>query len=190
MKRSLFALALAAALPLSAQAGELNYNYVEAGYVNSHFASTDFDGYSISGSVAFNDNWYGAASYRDVSKSGVGLDETVVSLGWRHGLSDKADFLAEIGYVNVGVDAGSFGNASEDGYRVAAGFRGKMAANFEGSIKGYYTDLGGDSDGEFGVVVGAQYNINETWGITASYDTTQIADESINTWGLGVRASF
>lgn len=190
MKRSLIALALAAVLPLSAQAGELNYNYVEAGYVNSHFVGTDFNGYSVNGSVAFNDSWYGTASYRDVSKSGVSLDETVVSLGWRHGLSDKADFLAEVGYVNVGVDAGSFGSGNEDGYRVAAGFRGKLASNFEGSIKGYYTDLGGSSDGEFGAIVAGQYNINETWGITASYDSTQLEGETIGTWGLGVRASF
>ena len=190
MKRSLIALALAAVLPLSAQAGELNYNYVEAGYVSSHFVGEDFDGYSVSGSVAFNDSWYGAASYRDVSKSGVGLDESVISIGWRHAMSDKADFLAELGYVNVGLDAGSLGSDSEDGYRVAAGFRGKLAPNFEGSIKGYYTDLGGDSDGEFGAVLGAQYNINTTWGITASYDTTQLGGETINTWGLGVRASF
>lgn len=190
MKRSLIALALAAVLPLSAQAGELNYNYVEGGYVSSHFLSTDFDGYSVNGSVAFNDSWYGTASYRDVSKSGVSLDETTINLGWRHAMSEKADFLAEVGYVNVHVDAGSLGSDSEDGYRVAAGFRGKLAPNFEGSIKGYYTDLGGSSSGEFGGVVAAQYNINQTWGITASYDSTQIDGETIGTWGLGVRASF
>jgi hypothetical protein len=190
MKRSLIALALAAVLPLSAQAGELNYNYIEANYISSDFLDVTMDGYAVKGSVAFNESWYGAASYRDVSKDGVSLDETTVSLGWRHGLSDKADFLAEIGYVDVGVDAGTLGSASENGYRVAAGFRGQLAPKFEGSIKGYYTDLGGDEDGEFGVVVGGQYNINQTWGITASYDSTQLGDETIGTWGLGVRASF
>ena len=190
MKRSLIALALAAVLPLSAQAGELNYNYVEANYLSSDFLDVTLDGYAVKGSVAFSDNWYASASYRDVSKDGGSLDETVVSLGWRHALSDKSDFLAEVGYVDVGVDAGEFGSASEDGYRVAAGLRGKIAPKFEAGIKGYYTDLGGESDGEFGVVVDGQYNINATWGITASYDSTQMFDETIGTWGIGVRASF
>jgi hypothetical protein len=192
MKRSLIALALAAVLPLSAQAGELNYNYIQADYLNSDFVGENFDGFGIAGSVKFNDAFYGSASYRKVDNGDfdIDLDETVISLGWRHGLSDKADFLAEVGYVNVGVDAGELGDASEDGYRVGAGFRGSFNDKFEGSIKGFYTDLGGDEDGEFGARVAGLFKINPTWGIEASYETTQYGGENFDTWGLGVRASF
>jgi hypothetical protein len=194
MKRSLIALALAAALPLSAQAGELNYKYVEGGYINSHFDGESGDGFNLAGSVSFNPNFYGTASYRRVENSdfGITLDETTVNLGYRHAMNDKADFIAEVGYVDVGADIDELGSDSANGYRVAVGIRGQMASNFEGDIKAYYTDIS-DADwggSELGFRVGAQYHINDTWGITASYDTTKLFDESINTYGIGVRASF
>lgn len=194
MKRSLIALALATLLPISAQAGELNYNYVEANYINSHFEGESGDGFSFAGSAAFNENFYGTASYRRAKNNdfGITLDETTVNLGFRHALSDKADFIAEVGYVDVGADIDGLGSDSANGYRVAAGFRGMLAPKFEGNIKAYYTDIS-DADwggSELGFRVGAQYSINSTWGIVGSYDTTKLFDESINTWGIGVRASF
>lgn len=192
MKRSLIALALAAMLPLSAQAGEIKYSFIEAGYASSDFFDETFDGYALKGSIEFGGNFYGSLSYRDVDNNDfdVQFDETVLNLGYHHSLSDKADFIAEIGYVRVGTDLGSFGSDSSDGYRVAAGFRGLMAPKFEGEIKGYYTDINDLGDAEFGVTLGSVFHINQTWGITASYDYTKFLDENIGTWGLGVRASF
>ena len=194
MKRSLIALALAAVLPLSVQAGEIPYSYVEASYLDSHVAGENGDGFGLAGSVGFSEAWYGSASYRRVDNNdyGIELDETTVNLGWRHALSDKADFIAELGYVDVGADVDGFGSDSANGYRLAAGFRGMLAPKFEGSIKAYYTDIS-DADwggSEFGARLGAVYQLNDTWGITASYDTTKLFDERINTWGLGIRASF
>ena len=194
MMRSIFALALAAALPLSAQAGELNYSYVDASYLDSRFAGENGDGFGLTGSVGFSDSWYGSASYRRVDNNdfGVELDETTVNVGWHHALSEKADFFAELGYVDVGGDIDGIGSDSANGYRVAAGFRGMLAPKFEGSVKAYYTDIS-DADwggSELGARVAGVYHINQTWGITASYDTTKLFDERINTWGLGVRASF
>ena len=190
MKLALIALALAAALPLSAQAGELNYNYVQGGYVNSHISGTNLPGWSLDGSVKFNDMFYGTASYRNVDKSGVQLDESTVNFGFRHAMSDKADFIAEIGYINYGLDYGS-SSANVDGYRVAGGFRGFLGEKFEGTVKINYTDVNGDgsSSSEFGGGVSGTYHINDTWGITGSYDSTKLGD-TISTWGLGVRASF
>ena len=94
--------------------------------------------------------------------------------------------------MDVGADVDGFGSDSANGYRLAAGFRGMLAPKFEGSIKAYYTDIS-DADwggSEFGARLGAVYQLNDTWGITASYDTTKLFDERINTWGLGIRASF
>lgn len=194
MKRALFALALAAALPLSAQAADgIKYSYVEGSYQSSDFLGENFDGFGLAGSVGFNDHWYGSATYRNVdnNKYDVGLDETTVNLGWHNAISDRADFIAELGYVDVGVDAGAIGSDSENGYRVAAGVRGLFAPNFEGNIKARYTDLGGNSgNGEFGIGVGAIYHVNATWGIVAGYDRDKIDGEGINTWNVGVRASF
>jgi hypothetical protein len=193
MKRSLIALALAAVLPLSAQAGEIGYSYVEGGYNRSSIDSIHATGYFLDGSVAFNEDFYGIASYRKVTNDDFGidvsLDETALALGYRRGVSDKTDFIAEAGYLRIGADASGLGSDSADGYRVAAGFRGMLAPKFEGNIKAYYTKVS-DSDGEFGARVGGVYHVNQTWGIVASYDHTKLDGENLNTWGLGVRASF
>jgi hypothetical protein len=83
MKRTLIALALAAALPLSAQAGELNYTYAGAGYANTDFVGENFDGYSIEASGAINDKFYGNLTYRNVRNGDfdVSFGETIASLG-------------------------------------------------------------------------------------------------------------
>ena len=190
MKRALFALALAAALPLSAQAADgIKYSYVEGGYRSSDFLNETFHGFGIAGSYSFNDSWYGSASYDKVSQRGIDLDRTYVNIGWHRAVSAKADFLAELGYARFGVAAGSIGSDHAHGYRVGAGFRGMLAPKFEGSIKATYTD-GGDFTGEFGVGVGAIYHVNDMWGITANYDHDKFDGEAFNTWGVGVRASF
>ncbi len=194
MKRALLGLALLAILPVSAQAADstspLSYSYIEGSYQNSDWYSENFDGFGIAGSVAFGNNWYGSASYRSVNNGDIDLDldESYVNLGWHHAVSDKADFLAEIGYVNFNADAGSV-DGSSDGYRVAAGFRGMLAPKFEAGIKASYIDIS-DLDGEFGIGLNAQYHFNDTWGLTLSYDHMDLLDEGMDTWGLGVRASF
>ena len=194
MKRALIALALAAALPLSAQAAASGptYSYVEGSYQSADFLDETFDGYALAGSYGFNEHWYGSVTYKNVDNGDfdIGLDETTLNLGWHTALSDRADFLAELGYVDLGVDLGEFGDESENGYRVAAGFRGLFTPKFEGSIKGRYTDLGSEGGDGFGVGVGAVFHINPTWGITANYDHDDFDGEGMDTWGLGLRASF
>jgi len=198
MKRALLGLALAAILPVSAQAADessytasgVSYNYIEADYASASWLDEDFNGFGLTGSFGFSDNWYGSFNYRQVDESGVTLDDTNINLGWHHALSDKADFLAEVGYARVGVDIDGFGDDSADGYRAAIGFRGMLAPKFEGTIKASYTHINDLGNGEFGAQVGAVYHFNDTWGISGSYEHTQFLDEDMNVWGLGVRASF
>lgn len=193
MKRAILGLALAALLPVSAQASELSYNYIEAGYQSTDWLGANFDGFGVAGSFGFNDSWYGSLVYRQVRNgdADVTLDNSELNLGWHHALSDKADFLAEVGYARAGADVDGFGSGSSDGYRAAVGFRGMMAPKFEGVIKASYTKINDTgSNGEFGANVGATYHFTPTWGVTGSYEHTKLLDESLNTWGLGVRATF
>lgn len=194
MKRAILGLALAAILPVSAHAadnaGGPGYSYIEGTYQSSDWASENFDGLGIAGSIDFSHDFYGSASYRQVDGDDVDLDldETLVSLGWHRAVSGNVDFLAELGYINYGADAGSI-DGDSDGYRAGVGFRGMLAPNFEAGIKATYTDVS-DLDGEFGVNVNGVYHFNQTWGITASYEHSNLLDEGMDTWGLGVRASF
>jgi Ax21 family sulfation-dependent quorum factor len=194
MKRALLGLALAALLPMSAQAADgdtaVSYNYVEGSYQSSDLDSIDFDGFGIAGSFGFANNWYASGSFRNVDADDFDakIDETKINLGWHHGLSANADFIAEIGYVNFGAEIGSY-EADSDGFSASVGFRGKFSPNFEAGIKASYIDVS-DIDTDFAIGVNGIWHINETWGIVGSYDHMSFEEEGMDTWGLGVRASF
>jgi len=189
MKISLIALALAAALPLSAQASDaLKYNFIEADYASTHAFSTTLDGWKVKGSAAFGDDFYGAASYSQVSKNGGDLDEGTVGIGYRHAISDKTNWDSELSYVHDKVSGGG-SSFSDNGYRIQTGLRGMLGAKFEGNINVNYTDVNDFGNG-IGAGIGGMYHINDTWGITGGYEFSKRDDTDLNTWTLGVRASF
>lgn len=182
MKRALFALALAAALPMSAQAAERSYSYVELDYVNAEFdlgssLNANIDGAAIRGSVKFGEsNFYGFGSYADIED----LKQTDLGVGYAHNLSDNLDLVTELAWRNT--DAGS---SDFDDTRVSVGLRGNLADNFEGSIKANYID-GDLYDGEFGGTIGGQFKFNDTWGITGEAEFVN----DVTIYSVGVRASF
>jgi Ax21 family sulfation-dependent quorum factor len=180
MKRALFALALAAALPMSAQASELSYSFVELDYVN---IDNDADGFGVRGSVGFGDTgFYGLGGYSNVELDNfnVDVDFYEIGLGYHHPVSDKADVVAELAYQNAEVL-----NTSADGYRLSGGFRGHLAERFEGLVKLNYVD-GNDVDGDFTGTLGGQFNFNEMWGMTGEVEFANGGQSYL----VGVRASF
>jgi Ax21 family sulfation-dependent quorum factor len=180
MKRALFALALAAALPMSAQASELSYSFVELDYVN---VDGDADGFGLRGAYNFGDSgFYGLAGYNnvEVDNTNIDVDFYEIGAGYHYGISENTDLIAELAYQNaevLGFDA--------DGYRLSGGFRGNLADSFEGLVKINYLD-GDNVDGDFSGTLGAQYKFNETWGMTGEIE---FADGG-ETYLVGVRASF
>ena len=187
MKRTLFALALAAALPISAQAGELSYNYIQGGYSAANVDGTDFNGFGLKGSFAFNENFYGFASYDSGDESGVDLYQTSLGAGWH--TSGDTQWFVEASFVNNEIDYGGGFSFDDDGYSVAGGVRAKLSDKFELNGKLTYTDVGDFGDG-IGAGVGALLSFNDTWGAYASYDYSDRGDFDMDTFSVGVRASF
>ncbi|HJW46215.1 MAG TPA: porin [Lysobacter sp.] len=193
MKKQI-ALALALAIaPFAASAGELSYSYIEGGYAGVSLdgdgsGDADFDGFQLRGSVLVAESIYLFAGYGSVTNDDFGTDidfnEQQVGAGYRYGLSERADFIAELGYVNQEVEF-AFGSVDASGGRVSAGFRGLFSDHFEGLVKASYTD-GGDFDGEFSVTAGAQVKFNPTWGVVGEIE----AGEDVTKYLIGVRASF
>ncbi len=58
-------------LPLSANAADISYNYLEADYASSHLSGTTADGYNVKGSIAFGDHCYGNFTYGQVNKNDI-----------------------------------------------------------------------------------------------------------------------
>jgi len=127
----------------------------------------------------------GFGTFGDIN---VDAEQTNIGFGFHHGLSERADLLAEGSYlrtrVEIDTDEGPIDGDGDD-YRVAVGFRGALAEHFEGWVKAQYTD-GDTYDGSFGGVVGAQVKFNQTWGIVGE---AEFADDT-SRYMVGVRASF
>jgi hypothetical protein len=211
MKRTLlFALALAAALPMSAQARDLEYSFVELDYGRMNLDGGDVDptGFGIKGSVELGESFYFFGGYQqgndEVAGLDIDLDTTQAGFGWKHAISDKADFNAELSWLHQNLDigentplpgppcgcGGSGGfipnvSADADGARLSAGVRGMLSDNFEGWAKANYTD-GSDFDGDFSGTLGAQFKFAHMWGITAEAEIGNDYD----LYTIGVRASF
>lgn len=196
MKRALFALALAAALPMSAQATELSYSFVEVDYTNSNseiFGSStlDTDGYGVRGSFGFAENFYVSGGYqKNDFDIGVDEDRWNVGFGYHREMYDQADWFVEVGYTKIDSFAPVF---DENVYDVSVGLRGSISDRFEGIAKFSYNDgadFGGaiypQYDGAFSATVGLQWRINAMWGIVGEVE----AYEDDTDYTLGVRASF
>ena len=139
MKRTVLAIVLSAAA-LSAQASDINYNYVQGTYGEIDVDGTDLNGFGIDGSIKFNDSFYGIAGYEKYDDNGVDLSEITAGVGFIKSVSDKTDWVSELSFVRNKVDVPDFANFSDNGYRVATGLRGMVSDKFELNGKVSYTD--------------------------------------------------
>jgi Ax21 family sulfation-dependent quorum factor len=181
MKRSIFALALVAAIPFSAQADDkLSYSYVEADYVNF---DSDADGFGLRGSFEFGDSgFYGLGGWRsgEIDDTDFDIETWELGVGYAHDLSPNTDLISELAWTNVDVEG-----FDDDGYRASVGLRGSFSENFEGLIKANYVD-GDDQDSNFTGTLGAQYKFTQTWGVVGE---AEFGDGG-EMYTVGVRASF
>lgn len=188
MKKTLCAIALAAALPLSAQAAAPSYTWIQGDYVRADDA--DADGFGVRGNVAFGESdFYGLGSYRSVTADtffgDVDLSQFELGAGYALSLSDNADLIAELAWQNVEADA--FGaSADTDGYRASVGSRIGFNDYIEGLARLNYID-GSDVDGDVTGTLGLLVKFNPTWGVAGEIETDGDGGEF---YSVGVRASF
>ena len=185
MKKSLFALALAVALPLSAQAADkpLSYTYAEGNYLK---ADHGVDGWGLRGSAAIGDSgFYGLGSYSWLNAdNGLGGNANVkaneLGLGYHHEIAANTDLIGEVAYRNAKANGYNI-----DGARGSVGVRTAFSDRIEGLAKLNYYDAS-DYTGDVTGTVGGQYKFNSMWGATAEAEFGN-GDKA---WLLGVRASF
>lgn len=207
------AAALAGALSLQAAAQERSYTYLEAGYVaqaleapgDAQAALDDIDarGGYLAGSLALGQDWFVAAGlYKgrdDVALRAAGAElasfdldaqQVVLGLGYRHALSERLDWTAELAWLDTRLafehkPLALREQSDGDDARLALGVRGDLAPNLEAWAKLRYTD-GDIYDGEFGGGVGVLLKFNRLWGVSAQAE----GGAGNRQYGVGVRASF
>lgn len=204
--RIALALALAAS-PLAAQSAERSYTFVEAGYTDlrldaPHYGDPNFDGGYLRGAF---DVGRGVHLIGSVSRLGqdfalapgieleIDFVHSELGVGYRMPFGERVDLVGELAVARVDwqAKAGSYrGHGHVDGGRAAAGVRGAFNRVVEASLKANYYD-GGDFEGRFTGVLGAQVRIGPTWGLSAEIERGELVGSEQDTrYRAGVRASF
>jgi hypothetical protein len=198
MKKQLAAALLLACLPFAASARDSlgGFTYVEGGFqrVSVDFGvpgtdSFDFDGIGVRTSIELSDNFFIYGGYAwarngDLVEN-INARQAQAGLGYRYTVFDNADLTAELGFQHTELDFGTLGDDNLDAARVSVGLRGALSNSVEAWVKANYVD-GSDYDGEFSGTLGAQFIINETWGVVAEAEAGDLTSQYL----IGVRASF
>jgi hypothetical protein len=179
MKVQLFALMLAVAAPLSAQAADDNRSYIEFGYAQTDTPLTDiysayggrgYRGGALKGNWAFAEKWNVNASYVQGSgrSSGFDLDsQWGIGLGYR-GSSDGADLIFNVNYKktdeSIGLDSDVWG--AEIGFAGGNGsFSGEAALGYEK----WSADVGPSvlDESQVYLRLSGDYHFNDNWSLRA-----------------------
>ena len=184
-------LALGAALALGfgthAFAAEgFSYSNAEIGYASTEISGVDGDGLTLGLSVGFAKNFFGFAGYNDFSyDGGFSSNQLTAGVGFHWPLNDKIDLVTGLSYEDFEVKASGIGSASDDGFGLGAGLRGRLSEKFELSGGGKYIDLGGGSD-DIIWMAAAHYYFTPKFALGAD-----ISDgDSGTTFGIKLRYDF
>ena len=114
----------------------LSYDYLQGSYgrvdLDDSSFSADGDGFGISGSIAFNENFHVSGEYQTAEMDfGVDLSLLEVALGYNTNISENLDLTAQVGYLNVDVDASGIVSADDDAFLIGGGVRAMLADNVE-----------------------------------------------------------
>lgn len=185
-----------AAVPFAAEARDSlgSYTYLEGGFSrvnvdNDTFEDLDIDGGYLRTSVALGESslyLLGGAALGTNDDNGAEIDgrEVHLGLGYHYTFADNVDLTVETVFTRQELNT-DFADDTLNNTRLGVGVRGAFSNNFEGWVKANYVD-GGAYDGDFVGTLGAQYVIDQTWGVVAEYD----AGADISRFNIGVRASF
>jgi opacity protein-like surface antigen len=188
--RKQFALGAVLAMGLggTALAAEgISYNNVEAGYARSEiFDLADGDTFSLKGSAAFGEYLFGFAGLASTDyEGGLDTDEFNVGLGAHWSLAPNLDLTTGLSWERAKVNYSGVGSASDDGYGLSVGLRGRVADNWELSAGAKYVNLGDDVDGTT-LSVGARYHFTPALALGV-----EISDnKDVTSYGIGFRYTF
>ena len=209
-KRTIFALAFAAAASTSAYADEINYNYIELGLDRGDYGDGALmqDGINLSGSVAIADNFYISGIYRNANlqsedtfmgfefRGESEFDYWNLNFGYHQSLNANNDLIVEIGYEYNKFDTKFFIDdvlnsqleSSYNSLHAAVGLRTQINENWQTLAKlGIKGNDVGYIDVRPTLELGVIYKINPTWAV--NFDT-KMDSFGISRYGLGVRAYF
>lgn len=168
MLRSILLIILVA-FSASVGAQGLNYNYVQGSYgrvdLDDVGIDVDGDGLGISAMFAIDENFHVFGEYQTADMDfGVDLNLMELGVGYHTNISPNLDLYANLGYVNIEVDASGFGSADDDGFSIGVGLRGAVSEAVElfGGLD--YVDFD-EGDGETRANAGFMLSLTDQLGV-------------------------
>lgn len=187
MNKLIAAIAGASLSAAAVAAEDINYTYIEAGYVAIDFDDLDVDGdgFGIAGSLGITDRVYLTADYNSYDLD-YGIDATDYGLGLGASLplSQQFHLIGEIGYTEAEVEVNGF-DVDDDGYTLGGGFRWKAMPALELRAKLNYVDLD-DAGDDTSLSAGALYNFTDAFAVGAGVD---LADDTTG-YSVALRYDF
>lgn len=181
-----------------------NYKYAELAYGTgdldisvSGLGSVDIDqdGFELEGSFSLEDLLWIFGSYADISgdEQGVDLDIETIGLGLGVIFQPGESTTIDVAVIFRKDEASSLGlSADVEGLGAAAGVRSNITPRFE--LFGRLGYLSEEYEGAIVADLGAVWNINDRFGISASYERLesdeQGVDIQLNQFQLGGRVKF
>lgn len=146
--------------PLAVAQNDIDYQFIDLAYVNSELGDDDFDGVGLRGATPLNQDIFVAAELAvtsgDTAFGDIDRSDLALGLGYHFPVYRNTDFVAQIDYLSLDLDE----MGDEDGVRLSAGVRSKVAPQLElrGSLQ--YVDV---IDSDVGLNLGAQYHFSSEW---------------------------
>jgi hypothetical protein len=177
----------ALAAPAARAAGaEVNWKYVEAGYLNVNVDDLDESGDNYFVGAAFNlgKHFHIIGQYTNGELApDFDFTQTRLGFGWHGLLGDRADVVGEAYWLQEKNDAPGASSETDDGYRLTAGVRFVPIKLFEMDGFVHYNDIADESDTSW-----EARGILNIWrlGFGASYEKFDESDQ----WNGFVRFNF
>ena len=189
-------LAAVFAVPGVSRAAGMSYSYVEAGYAETEIEADDVDmdgdGYRISGSLAIAPTYHIIVDYStadlEVENFNIGADVETISIGFGYNrpISERADAIGRILYVDSSVDFDStFADASADDSGLGMQFhlRGQVMERLEVEGGVDYVDVGDD---DTSLLVEGRYFLTDALALGAGL---RFGDDTTS-YGVSLRFNF
>lgn len=136
IKTTLIALTVSVAGFSASATADINWDYIEGGYVHNEISDTniDQDGFSLGYSASIKNDFFSRANYDFVSGdvSGVDIDFSLLNagFGYKKSIDRKTDVFALASLENIDVE-GNSGSIDGTGYSAGAGTRFQLTDSLE-----------------------------------------------------------
>jgi hypothetical protein len=163
--------ALAVLLPMSGQAANFGYSFVDFAVVPEFEADklvgdNDGDGFQLRGSLAINETFFALVEIGDYElDNGVDFTRMAIGAGAHWPINQNLDFVARGGIVRYDADY-RFRDDDDIGFFAGARVRARVAGNFEfeGGVDLTTAELAGFDD-EITLVGEGRYHFNSQWSV-------------------------